>query len=137
MIMVQAKRRSQLTIDIEAGKHSIVSDVSPSLGGLDLGPSPHQILETALATCTSITVQMYANRKGWPLESCNVQVQFVQEDKEAIVIERTLEFLGPLNDEQKKRLFQIAEKCPIHEVLVRGSKVLTKTKTDPSASSTS
>lgn len=126
--MVKANRREGLTIDIEAGIHKMISDVNEALGGKGKGPSPHEILEAALAACTSITVQMYANRKGWKLTTCNVEVKFFQEDKNAIVIERAIEMIGEIDDSQKQRLFEIAEKCPIHEVLIRGSQVVSHLK---------
>ncbi len=127
-MMVEAKRREGLAIDIQTSKHSVVSDVTPELGGKDLGLSPHELLEAALGACTSITVQMYADRKGWKLASCDASVKFVREDKEEIVIERNIALRGELDETQRKRLFEIAEKCPIHQVLTRGARVVSRLK---------
>ena len=125
--MVQAHRKEKFTTELKARLHLLTGDVSRELGGLDRGPNPHELLEAALAACTSITVQMYADRKGWPLESADVEVKFLgDERKEVIVLERKLTLFGPLSSEQKTQLKLIAEKCPIHKVLTRGAKVETK-----------
>lgn len=121
--MIQAHRQQGYSIEIRSGTHSLTSDVAEKLGGGNAGFGPHELLEAALGACTSITVQMYANRKGWKLDSCDATVRFVREDKEAIVIERLIRLQGELDGEQRKRLFEIAEKCPIHEVLMRGAKI--------------
>lgn len=121
--MTHTHRQSGYVTTVRSGTHTFISDVPPALGGTDAGPDPHALLESALGACTSITVQMYANRKGWKLESCDAQVRFIKEDKEGIVLERKIEFHGELDADQKKRLFEIAEKCPIHQVIVRGAKV--------------
>jgi putative redox protein len=124
--MIEARRKSGYSTLIRVDAHTFVSDVDPSLGGTDEGPDPHELIEAALGACTSITVQMYANRKGWKLESCNARVKFVREDREAIVLERVVEFTGDLDEAQTARLFEIAEKCPIHGVLSRGAKIETR-----------
>jgi len=98
-------------------EHSITADVLPALGGHDVAPNPHELLEAALASCTIITVQMYANRKQWPLEATDVTVHVSSETKAASTIERTIKFRGALNDEQRQRLFEIANACPIHRLL--------------------
>ena len=120
--MVKTQRKDGYSILVHSGTHEFVSDVDAKLGGKGEGPSPHDLLEAALGACTSITVQMYANRKGWKLTSCDASVKFLKEDKESIVIERVIDFQGELDDEQRKRLLEIAEKCPIHEILTRGAK---------------
>ena len=127
--MISTKHKDGLSVSIQAGKNTFISDVDEKLGGKDEGPDPHALLEAALGACTSITVQMYANRKGWPLQACNTDVMFIQENADAIVISRTIELVGPyLDDEQKTRLLEIAEKCPIHRVLTRGVKIVSALK---------
>ena len=116
--MIQLKRKSQLAFIANDGTHEITADVSPTLGGTDLGMGPHQLLESALAACTAITVQMYADRKKWPLEGADVEVKFLSEGTES-VIARKIKFNGPLDEEQKARLLEIANKCPIHKVLTQ------------------
>ncbi len=107
-------------------KFSVVSGVLEDSGGQDEGPDPHELLESALAGCTIITVQMYALRKGWPLESTNVKIKIESETKEATTISREVSFVGSLSDEQKERLLEISNKCPIHNLLE--SKVTIQTK---------
>ncbi|QDK38132.1 OsmC family protein [Bdellovibrio sp. NC01] len=115
--MVQGKRYNDLAAKIVAGHFEITAGVTQEKGGGDEGPSPHEILEAALAACTIITVQMYANRKGWKLESTDVKITIDSESKTESKISRELTFKGELDAEQKQRLFEIAEKCPIHNLL--------------------
>lgn len=114
--MIQLKRKSQLSFIVNRGPHTIISDVSKELGGNDEGLNPHELLEAALAACTASTLQMYANRKQWPLEGADVEVKFVSEGTETI-ISRQIKLNGPLDEEQRARLLDIANKCPIHKVL--------------------
>jgi putative redox protein len=115
--MIQATRKNKVTIMLQSPKHTLLADITDEQGGDDLGMSPHEILEAALAACTSMTLQLYANRKSWPLESCDVLVKIVSETSEATVIEAELSLKGPLDDDQKKRLLEIAGRCPIHKLL--------------------
>jgi putative redox protein len=122
--MIQLKRKSGLAVEASSEKHSILIDVSEALGGTDLAMDPHQLLESALAACTSITVQMYANRKQWPLEGADVEVSFVSEGF-ATVLSRKITLRGNLDAEQKARLIEIADKCPIHRVLTQPTTIQT------------
>lgn len=115
--MITAKRSEGLTAKINTGRHELLSGVSESLGGQDEGPDPHEILQAALAACTVITVQMYADRKQWPLRSTDVQVEITAENKEGTRIHRQISFVGDLTEEQRQRLLTIANKCPIHRLL--------------------
>lgn len=114
--MVKGHRKEKLFVEILAGKHTVVSDVLPRLGGTDLGPNPHQIAESALAACTSITLQMYADRHGWKLVSADVVVTIDKEGPESHIT-RQISLLGELSVEQKSTLMEIADKCPIHKLL--------------------
>ena len=98
------------------GPHKIISDALPSEGGQDRGPSPHEYLAASLGFCTTITLEMYAKRKGWPLENTEVEVM-IQETPGKATFERKIHLVGPLDEEQKKRLFEIAERCPVHKTL--------------------
>lgn len=116
--MVQGQRRENLAAAVRAGNYEIISGVTEKLGGNDEGPDPHQLLEAALAACTIITIQMYANRKQWKLQSADVKVSIVSEVKGHTRILREVSLVGELSDEERARLFDIANKCPIHHVLV-------------------
>jgi len=117
------------TTDIVAGKHGMVADESEDLGGNDFGPSPYELLNAALSACTAMTLQMYARRKKWPLESVKVDIAFdrsYQEDCQACEdsdrkigkYEVSITLEGPLDEEQKARLLEIAHKCPVHKTLL-------------------
>jgi len=114
--MITGKRKDGLSAEIEAGNHRIISGVAESLGGHDEGPSPHEILEAALAACTIITGQMWANHKGWKLDSIDVYVKILSEGEETR-ISREVSYRGDLTADQSKRLTEIIEKCPIHKLL--------------------
>jgi putative redox protein len=115
--MITGNRKNKLAAEIQIRNHTLVSDVSAELGGNDEGPDPHELLQAALAGCTIITVQMYANRKQWPLESTDVKIKILSEDKEGTVISRDVSFKGNLSQEQRDQLLVIANKCPIHRLL--------------------
>lgn len=115
--MVLGIRKENLAASIRAGNFEIISGVSPAKGGKDEGPDPHELLEAALAACTIITVQMYANRKEWKLDSTSVEIKIESESKAGTVIQRNVTFTGDLDDEQRQRLLAIADKCPIHILL--------------------
>lgn len=113
---------------IQAGRHIMVADEPTSAGGEDTGPTPYGLLLAALGACTSMTVRMYANRKEWPLESTTVTLKHSRihaadcadcETREGRLdhVERVIQLDGDLDDEQRARLIEIANKCPVHRTL--------------------
>lgn len=116
--MVEGKRKSGYVVELNSGRHSFLSDVTEPFGGHDEGPGPHAILESALAACTVITVQMYADRHKMKLDSTHVTVSIDSEGKDGTKITRKVQFLGNLDEKEKATLLSIANKCPIHKILV-------------------
>jgi len=110
------KRVSGFQYQISKGRHQLTADVAEKLGGSDAGMNPHDLVESALAACTAITVQMYANRKGMALEDIDVQVAIIKEGAQS-TFERKIRFTGNLSVDDRTRLMEIANKCPIHKLL--------------------
>ncbi len=123
--------------DIVAGGHALIADEPASVGGTNLGPSPYDLLSAALASCTTMTLRMYAAHKGLDLESATVSVQHGKvhakdcadcetEDGKVDEFLRELSIEGDLTDEQKQRLVEIADRCPVHRTLHGEVKVRTR-----------
>jgi putative redox protein len=118
MVKVVARRRSGYTHDVEIeGGHSLVIDEPVEAGGSDEGPSPTRTLGAALAACTAITVEMYADRKGWDLGRLEVEVEIEYEGPAPRAFAVTLRCPGTLDEDQLERLRVIAGKCPVHRAL--------------------
>jgi len=117
-----------LTQSIEIGPHQLLADELVEHGGSAKGPSPYEYLLVALGTCTSMTLQLYANHKGWPLERVTIRLRHTKvptgnttndtKAKDAFDrIEREIELTGMLDDAQRQRLLDIARKCPVNRTL--------------------
>lgn len=125
MSVTSSKKLNDLAYEIHTTTHTVRADVAEKLGGKDSAPSPHEYIEIALAACTAITLQMYADRKKIPLESVNVKINITEEGKSNTIF-REIHLLGPLLDKEKASLLAIAEKCPIHKFLTAGARITTK-----------
>ncbi len=126
--------------DIVASGHHLVADEPFGVGGRDAGPTPYDYLVTALGTCTSITLRMYADRHGWPLEAIQVRLKHEKihardcetcetENGKVDWIKREIELIGPLTPAQRERLREIDDKCPVHRTLHTETVVDTELKT--------
>lgn len=127
-----------LAQQIQAGRHVLRADEPVPAGGSDSGPDPYALLLAALGACTSMTLRMYADRKGWPLERVIVRLSQAkihaqdcadcEETDEARIdrITREIELSGPLSPEQRKRLVEIAERCPVHRTLMGPKQIVTR-----------
>lgn len=122
MSVESSNRIEKFTYEIHVSGHKLVTDVPIKFGGLNKGPDPHDYLQVALAGCTIITMQMYADRKGIPLKSADVKISIVKEGLENQIL-REIKLIGDLTEDQSQRLLEIADKCPIHNFLKRGSKI--------------
>lgn len=103
---------------VKVRQHQLVADESLADGGEDTGPSPQELLAAALASCTAITMEMYAQRKGWDLGATEVSCQYTAADRGCPTrFDLVLRLAGHLSDEQVARLKVIAAKCPVHRTL--------------------
>lgn len=114
---------------IETGRHHIVGDEPLGNGGQDAGPSPYGLLLSALGSCTSATLRMYAERKGWELGTIRVRLSFERHEtadqQKSEHITRQISFGATLTDEQKRRLGEIAEKTPVTKTIRQGTPITT------------
>jgi putative redox protein len=109
---------------IVTGEHTLTADELPALGGKDAGPGPYELLVASLGACTVITLRMYAERKQWPVDSVHADVHFMK-DGDTQFIERVLQIDGKVDQEQKNRMAEIAEKTPVTLTLKRGLEIRT------------
>jgi putative redox protein len=112
---------------IEVGEHRLIADAPRSAGGEDSGPGPHDLLAAALGACTALTVLMYARRKTMPLDDVDVTVDHEQAEGE-YRFHRRIRYIGTVSDDEKMRLTDIANKCPVHRTLQGQIRIDTSTE---------
>lgn len=119
--------RSHYKTKVYAGGHFIYSDEPESIGGTDGGMTPGALLLASLGSCTAITVRMYADRKQYNLDAIKVELAICEEKEmsKETTITRKIELIGTLTEEERSRLMQIADKCPIHKILSNPIKIET------------
>jgi putative redox protein len=112
-------------VDIQAGKHQLDADEPADHGGGDTGPPPFGLLLSGLGACTAITLRMYAERKDWPLEGLQVRLTYTVQDRATRWIDRAITLRGPLGDDQRAKLAEIAEKTPVTKAVRAGTEIRT------------
>ena len=112
------RQNGSLTHEVEVRGHSVTADEPEERGGHDDGPSPQELLAVSLASCTAITIEMYAKRKGWDIGDVRVDVDYEPAQRGSPTKFKMVTHLPKeLPDEQRERLSQIAAKCPVHRTL--------------------
>ena len=120
--------------EIEAGQHALVADEPVEVGGTNGGPTPYDLLAASLGSCTAMTIRIVAERRGWPLEGVVVGLRHRrvhEKDCETCATERVgidqfdrwIELSGPLTEDQRAALLQIADRCPVGQTLTRGVRI--------------
>ena len=120
--------QDSFTTPLLTSKHRLLADEPQSVGGSELGPTPYDLLASSLAACTSMTIQMYAKRKGWPLENVTVEVKHGRkhkidcddsEDKPKMIdhFDKRIQLEGDLDKVQRQKLYEIGSRCPVHKTL--------------------
>ncbi|MFK8038996.1 MAG: alpha/beta fold hydrolase [Crocinitomicaceae bacterium] len=136
-VVVHLNLEDNFTSQVFTEKHQLVVDEPKSIGGDDLGPSPYELLNSAIGACTVMTIKMYAQRKGWDLKEVFVYLTHVKKEAAEIesekeltgkvdFISKRLKFIGNLDDSQKEKLRLIASKCPVHKTVA--SEVILETE---------
>jgi putative redox protein len=118
MMKATATQRSKLTHDVKVRMHQLTADEPEDQGGDDMGPSPQELLAASLASCTAITMEMYAKRKGWNVDGLAVDVDYQPAERGCVTrFELVMKMPAHLSEDQVNKLQTIAAKCPIHRTL--------------------
>lgn len=124
--VIASTRRANYATEVQSGSRQFICDEPVARGGQDAGPTPTELIVGALAACTSITLRMYADRKGWDVEAIHVSVNWTRLADKTLSAERVLKFEGHLDDTRKSRMAEIAERTPVTLALKAGMKIETR-----------
>lgn len=130
-VVVKSQQEPGYKQEIKAGAFTLAADAPKEVGGADLAPDPHDLLLSSLGACTSITMQMFAKKRGWDLQQVEIELSEEKVDdpqqpgKQISKITRNISVHGELNQEQVDSLRSIADKCPIHKLLTGSKEVVT------------
>jgi putative redox protein len=130
---VGARRRKGYAHSLTYERHTLIADEPPSHGGTDSGPPPTAMLAMSLASCTAITVEMYADRQGWDVGAVAVGVDYDVQPKGVTRFEVTITVPAELPDDQLERLREIASRCPVHRVLTGDVEITDRIASEPPA----
>jgi putative redox protein len=123
-ILVTETGRGRYQVEAQVSGGPLLLDEPVASGGLGTGPNPYELLSAALGACTTMTIRLYADHKGWPLQNVRVGVRHSRPNLKARdAFEMDIALEGPLDDAQRARLMEIADRCPVHLTLERGSDV--------------
>ncbi len=118
MRAVARRDGGKLRHQVEIGRHQLTADEPSDLGGEDAGPNPQELLAASLASCTAITIEMYAKRKGWQVDDLAVDVDYEPAQRGSPTrFTMKVQLPKELPEDQRERLLQIAAKCPVHRTL--------------------
>ena len=114
----RARQQTKFTHDLEVRQHHLTADEPEDMGGDDMGPSPQELLAASLASCTAITIEMYAKRKGWNTDGMEVDVNYTPAERGCVTrFELVMRMPAHLGEDEVERLRVIAAKCPVHRTL--------------------
>lgn len=105
------------SVRLQDGRHEFLSDEPLNIGGSDTGPAPDELLEASLASCTAITLRMYADKKNWPVAEIEVTVSLERQVNKTLFT-RSIRINGTIDEEQRQRLLEIAKNCPVSKTLM-------------------
>ena len=120
IVVVTENGKGRYQQAITAGQHQLIADEPASMGGADAGPAPFDFIMSGLGACTSMTLRMYAERKGLALTGVSIALSHEKVEIDGVMrdrINRSITLEGELSDEQRQRLLEIANKCPVHRAL--------------------
>ncbi|WP_374378224.1 alpha/beta fold hydrolase [Dongia sp.] len=128
-VVVEETGGGKYQVVVKSGRSQFLGDEPKDVGGLGSGPTPHQLVAAGLGACTTMTLRMYAERKGWPVAHIRTEVEHVKEKgdlPQPDLFSRRITLSGDLDADMRSRLIEIADKCPVHKTLTSGARIVTR-----------